>query len=670
MTSKIDPKLFDDGRPVRKSDLRDTLGQIRSEIDHGGYYRPAIEGARPRSVADRLGDMISVKDFGAVGDGKTDDAPAFQAAIDAGYAIFVPRGTYKIKSSLIIGDKAVYMHGEFGGRFSHGDTPVRPELRFEPDDNDTDEPLIHRAFGYIDKDGKYTGQEKHRLISFGFSNLAFSSKTSYGSCVDFHSMVDGYIENCLFNGAFRGLTLGESCFDIAINNVKARQGVNAYKKFGSDYRDDERWINGSWGISVTGHTFLTGINVQGFATGVQIVEKGSSLFGCRIEVARVGIKLGDKKYGIDGTPDHMAKAVQLAGISTEACLIGIHAKWIKGVSISGVDIQGSVENKAWGGKAGLWIENATNNCQFSGICCWGWFSQGAIVNDSKVPVWRGTGQSPNNNDVAGVFRPLLKDDDEEPHFHFVGTQAFSGAIQDRYRTMTAFHDLMLPGLTGLNIKDLGKKGSPNEGGPVFAKNLGGVAHPDADAASVEVTFFPHGGTINDKLLYLYDPRVVADESSALEPGDYVYVSTWITEHCEIYLNKKEVTVKAGERVEIPYDTRDWMKARRIYRGPQRTKEGRYEANYFEGFWEIDNSTRPFVDDGKRPFDGQGAPRLDNTRDRMPSRTEDDANYQIVATPSWHTTVIVTNKERKGFRLEFGTPAPDDEQTVSWLLFRP
>ena len=57
-------------------------------------------GAVATTVQDKLRESVSVKDFGAVGDGVTDDTAAFQAALDAQVPIFIPAGTYVITSTI------------------------------------------------------------------------------------------------------------------------------------------------------------------------------------------------------------------------------------------------------------------------------------------------------------------------------------------------------------------------------------------------------------------------------------------------------------------------------------------------------------------------------------------------------------------------------------------
>lgn len=62
-------------------------------------------GSVARTVASKLNDTVSVKDFGAVGDGVTDDTAALSAffAASSGALCILPAGTYKITSLLSIG---------------------------------------------------------------------------------------------------------------------------------------------------------------------------------------------------------------------------------------------------------------------------------------------------------------------------------------------------------------------------------------------------------------------------------------------------------------------------------------------------------------------------------------------------------------------------------------
>ncbi len=67
-------------------------------------FMPAGVGAVATTAQQKLRESVSVKDFGAVGDGVTDDTAAIQAAMDAvklsRKSLFIPSGTYLISDTL------------------------------------------------------------------------------------------------------------------------------------------------------------------------------------------------------------------------------------------------------------------------------------------------------------------------------------------------------------------------------------------------------------------------------------------------------------------------------------------------------------------------------------------------------------------------------------------
>lgn len=106
-------------------------------------------GAVARSISSRLRDVVSVKDFGAVGDGTTDDTAAIQAAINAVLAyggaycvaLYIPPGKYKLTATININvnnyNFAMYGAGPLASQFvrsgNYGDTfalTTLPAARF------------------------------------------------------------------------------------------------------------------------------------------------------------------------------------------------------------------------------------------------------------------------------------------------------------------------------------------------------------------------------------------------------------------------------------------------------------------------------------------------------------------------------------------------------------
>lgn len=84
-------------------------------------YDPAGSGAVQRTVESKLRETVSVKDFGAVGDGLTNDTDAIQNAIDyaatlvtafaRGAEIIFPHGEYFTTASLVIGSNGITLTG-------------------------------------------------------------------------------------------------------------------------------------------------------------------------------------------------------------------------------------------------------------------------------------------------------------------------------------------------------------------------------------------------------------------------------------------------------------------------------------------------------------------------------------------------------------------------------
>lgn len=89
-------------------------------------YNVGLTGYLSRDVEDRLRERVSVLDFGAVGDGVTDDRGAIQAAFDAvasretgsilfGKAVYIPAGEYLINDTLYINQQGFQFYGDGAG---------------------------------------------------------------------------------------------------------------------------------------------------------------------------------------------------------------------------------------------------------------------------------------------------------------------------------------------------------------------------------------------------------------------------------------------------------------------------------------------------------------------------------------------------------------------------
>ena len=93
------------------------IGSVADLADADGSdwigFTPSGTSAAPRSAQDKARDFVSVRDFGAVGDGTTDDSAAFTAALAASDCITgVPGDTYFIDNTVtVVSDKQLIANG-------------------------------------------------------------------------------------------------------------------------------------------------------------------------------------------------------------------------------------------------------------------------------------------------------------------------------------------------------------------------------------------------------------------------------------------------------------------------------------------------------------------------------------------------------------------------------
>ena len=158
------------------------------------------------NVQRKLEETVSVKDFGAVGDGVTDDTAAIQAAIAASESIYFPPGNYVITNT-------IYTRGEFDGIWWRGkrlfgagpeSTTITAAVGF------TDSVMIHIGNKDYLTDSKYC--IKNELSGMTINNYNMLNTTS-----DVGVLTFGTYDNRLSDLAIVSLAYPFTRWDLAID---------------------------------------------------------------------------------------------------------------------------------------------------------------------------------------------------------------------------------------------------------------------------------------------------------------------------------------------------------------------------------------------------------------------------------------------------------------------
>lgn len=107
------PAASDRANKVLTFDASGNVNTIATTVGDASSitYKADYTGSVQRLVSTKLDETVSVKDFGAVGDGTADDTAAIQAAVDSGAdSIYFPEGTYLVSSTINI-TAPITLHG-------------------------------------------------------------------------------------------------------------------------------------------------------------------------------------------------------------------------------------------------------------------------------------------------------------------------------------------------------------------------------------------------------------------------------------------------------------------------------------------------------------------------------------------------------------------------------
>jgi len=176
-----------------------------------GTFMQSGTGAVERSAMSKMGERVSVKDFGAVGDNAADDTAAIQAAIDyaetlvlqqfqSGATVFFPAGTYKITSGLTVAKDNVGLAGDsVAASVITAVSPTFDLITFSKGGGTA----IYRA-----------AVRDLRLLATG--------NASAGSLLKLDTVYHSTVDNISLDGGYIGLTC-DGCGKLIVNNLDTHQ---------------------------------------------------------------------------------------------------------------------------------------------------------------------------------------------------------------------------------------------------------------------------------------------------------------------------------------------------------------------------------------------------------------------------------------------------------------
>ncbi len=224
----------------------------------------------PRTMPVRLAEIKNVKDFGAIGDGSTNDTAAIQATIDwtSGAdrgTIYFPAGSYLVNAPLTFnysGALNICFRGDGEASIISGTV----------------------SSGYI-FDRKLMSPSNQATVIFEKLVISNGSSSSNTGAIRIGSTISGAIRDVRFGG-YNGITTEDSA------------GVSSQNIFMEDLRCGGTAAGGS-AVIMGGSGAIVGSDIRGCDTAYRMYGNGWLITGGRVERCNTGYLLGVDSAGTD-----------------------------------------------------------------------------------------------------------------------------------------------------------------------------------------------------------------------------------------------------------------------------------------------------------------------------------------------------------------------------------
>jgi hypothetical protein len=300
-------------------------------------FLQAGTGAISRTAQTKMREAVSVKDFGAAGDGVTNDVSAFATAIATGYDLFVPQGTYLLNSGITLGaNQSLYGAGWTsilrytgnGRGVTLGNRSTIRDLKIQGD-----------GAGAVGKDSQtgilaVTDAQEWLIDNVWISGIAGDYATTGAGAIYVAVLTHTYFEGgrinaCVIQENDSGIVLADAGEYVSVTNCLINRNavgvrITAGNALLTGCQVSGNTINLSMGVgsneahgTISACTFNHGVNANLEITGVRY---GMQFVGCHFHLGNVTITDSNGIQFVGCQFNGQSKSFTLAGTCTNTSI--------------------------------------------------------------------------------------------------------------------------------------------------------------------------------------------------------------------------------------------------------------------------------------------------------------------------------------------------------------